>query len=74
MNSFFMKAVVLGFLSSTFAGPFNTFGGPGFPACDNVFAVYQPTSVDEMVFIVKMGADSNIPVRDSGKVRHNVCR
>jgi L-gulonolactone oxidase len=62
-----MKVVVLGFLPSTFAGPFNTFDGPGFPACHNVSAVYQPTSVVEMVSIVQMAAASNIPVRASGK-------
>lgn len=67
MNSLLTKAVVLGLLSSTFAGPFNTFDGPGFPACHNVSAVYQPTSVVEMVSIVKMAAASNIPVRASGK-------
>jgi len=67
MKSLLTKAVVLGFLASTFAGPFNTFDGPGFPACHNVSAVYQPTSVDEMVSIVKMAAGSNIPVRVSGK-------
>lgn len=62
-----MKAVLLGLLSSSFADPFNTFDGPGFPACHNVSAVYQPTSVDEMASIVKMAAASNIPVRASGK-------
>jgi L-gulonolactone oxidase len=67
MSQLLMKAVVLGFLSSTFASPFNTFDGPGFPACHNVSAVYQPTSVAEMVSIVKTAAASKIPIRASGK-------
>jgi len=66
--NFLMKIVALGFFS-TFAlgGPFNTFDGPGFPACHNVSTVYQPTSVDEMVSLVQHAAASNIPVRASGK-------
>jgi L-gulonolactone oxidase len=54
-------------LGTSSAAPYNTFDGQGFPACNNVAAVYHPTSVDEMVSIVKNAADNNIPVRASGK-------
>lgn len=47
--------------------PFNTFDGPGHPACNNVAAVYDPTSVDQMVEIVRTAARNNTPVRASGK-------
>lgn len=46
---------------------YDTSDGPGFPACHNVSAIYQPTTVDEMVSLVKMASASNIPVRASGK-------
>jgi hypothetical protein len=49
-------------LGTSSAAPYNTFGGPGFPACNNVAAVYHATSVDEMVSIIKNAADNNIPV------------
>lgn len=49
------------------AEPFNTFDGPGHPACNNVAKVYNATSVDEMVSIVRDAAKSNTPVRASGK-------
>ncbi|CZR68038.1 related to ALO1-D-arabinono-1,4-lactone oxidase [Phialocephala subalpina] len=60
-------AVTAIFIALTTAIEFDTFDGPGFPACHNVSAVYQPTSVDEMVSLVKMAATSSIPVRASGK-------
>ncbi|KAK0105011.1 hypothetical protein ONS95_004620 [Cadophora gregata] len=53
--------------SSVNAAPYNTFDGEGFPACRNVSAVYQPSSVDEMVSLVKSAAAKNTPVRASGK-------
>ncbi|KAJ1335986.1 L-gulonolactone oxidase [Microdochium nivale] len=49
------------------AGPYNTFDGPGFPACDEVAAVHYPRSVDEIVTLVKGAAASGTPVRASGK-------
>jgi L-gulonolactone oxidase len=55
------------FSTLTLAIPYNTFDGEGFPACHNVSAVHHPTSVDEMVSLVKNAAASNIPVRASGK-------
>lgn len=54
-------------LTFTSAAPYNTFDGDGFPACNNVAAVYKPTSVDEMVSLVKSAAQSSTPVRASGK-------
>lgn len=47
--------------------PYNTFDGPGHPACNNVAAVYSPSTVDEMVGIVQDAAKTNRPVRASGK-------
>lgn len=52
---------------SASAFPYNTFDGPGFPACNNVAAVHNVTSVDEMVSIVKDAAANGTPVRASGK-------
>lgn len=46
---------------------FDTFDGEGFPACNNVAATYQPSSVDEMVSLVKTAAKNGTPVRASGK-------
>lgn len=54
-------------LGSVSAFPYNTFDGPGFPACNNVAAVYNVTSVDEMVSLVKNAAANGTPVRASGK-------
>jgi L-gulonolactone oxidase len=49
------------------AEPFNTFDGPGHPACNNVAKVYNATSVEEMQSIVRDAAESSTPVRASGK-------
>lgn len=49
------------------AAPYNTFDGDGFPACNEVAAVYHPTSIDEIASIVKTAAQNNTPVRASGK-------
>ncbi|KAJ2895009.1 Fad/Fmn-containing dehydrogenase [Zalerion maritima] len=51
--------------ASTF--PFNTFDGPGFPACNDVSAVYNATSVSEMVSLVQEASTNNTPVRAAGK-------
>ncbi|KAF7288941.1 D-arabinono-1,4-lactone oxidase [Mycena indigotica] len=45
---------------------YNTFDGPGFPACNNVAKIYYPTTVDEMAAIVKNASANGIPVRASG--------
>ncbi|KAH8822612.1 hypothetical protein DL96DRAFT_1698141 [Flagelloscypha sp. PMI_526] len=46
--------------------PYNTFDGVGFPACNAVAKVWRPSTVDEMVSIVKNASASNIHVRASG--------
>lgn len=48
------------------ADVYNTFDGPGFPACNAVAKVYRPSTVDEMVSIVKTASQNGIPVRASG--------
>lgn len=53
--------------SFSYAEEFDTFDGPGFPACHNVSATYQPSSVDEMVSLVQMAIQDGTPVRASGK-------
>ncbi|KAJ7738986.1 hypothetical protein B0H16DRAFT_1729661 [Mycena metata] len=45
---------------------YNTFDGDGFPACNAVAQVYEPTSVDEIVTLVKNASAQGIPVRASG--------
>ncbi|KAJ6540523.1 hypothetical protein B0H19DRAFT_1077929 [Mycena capillaripes] len=45
---------------------YNTFDGDGFPACNAVAKVYRPSTVDEMVAIVKNASAQGIPVRASG--------
>jgi len=45
---------------------YNTFDGEGFPACNAVSHVYRPSTVDEMVEIVKNASSQGIPVRASG--------
>lgn len=69
MATIFFKAVTIGILlfKHARAGPYNTFDGDGFPACNDVAAVYHPSSVDEIVSLVQAAAQSNTPVRASGK-------
>ncbi|KAJ3515826.1 hypothetical protein NLJ89_g1515 [Agrocybe chaxingu] len=57
---------VLGLVALVRADPYNTFDGPGFPACRNVAAVHNPTTIDEAVAIVKDASARGIPVRASG--------
>ncbi|KAJ7085137.1 hypothetical protein B0H15DRAFT_847217 [Mycena belliarum] len=45
---------------------YNTFDGSGFPACNAVAKVYRPSTVDEMVAIVKSASVQGVPVRASG--------
>ncbi|KAI0008304.1 FAD-binding domain-containing protein [Xylariaceae sp. FL0662B] len=49
------------------AAPYNTFDGEGFPACNDVAAIHNVSSVDEIVEIVKEAAANGTPVRASGK-------
>ncbi|CAG8953152.1 hypothetical protein HYFRA_00003351 [Hymenoscyphus fraxineus] len=64
---FFNLPVLSLFASLATAIPYNTFDGEGSPACNNVSAIYHPSSVNEMISIVKNASASNIPVRASGK-------
>ena len=49
------------------AEPYNTFDGPGHPACNDVAAVYNPTTIDETITLVRTAAENGTPVRASGK-------
>jgi FAD/FMN-containing dehydrogenase len=49
------------------ASPYNTFDGEGFAACNNVKAVYNATSVQDMISIVRDAAKAGTRVRASGK-------
>ncbi|KAK7754644.1 hypothetical protein SLS62_003428 [Diatrype stigma] len=54
-------------LPAALAFPYNTFDGEGFPACNDVAAVHNATSVDEMASLVRTAAQEGTPVRASGK-------
>lgn len=54
-------------LPAAFAFPYNTFDGEGFPACRDVAAVHNATSVDEIVSLVREASQNGTPVRASGK-------
>lgn len=58
---------LLSLSASALALTYNTFDGPGFPACNNVSAIYNATSVDHMISLVKTAAANGTPVRASGK-------
>ncbi|KAF9034375.1 hypothetical protein BJ165DRAFT_1356392, partial [Panaeolus papilionaceus] len=44
----------------------NTFDGPGSPACHNVAAVYTPNTIEEAATIVKNASAAGVPVRAAG--------
>jgi hypothetical protein len=46
--------------------PYNTFDGPGFPACHEVSQVYSPGTIDDIVTLVKDASLKGTPVRASG--------
>ncbi|KAF5374157.1 hypothetical protein D9615_008869 [Tricholomella constricta] len=56
----------LSFLQLGAAGPYNTFDGDGFPACNNVAQVYRPSTISEIQAIVKDASRKGTPVRASG--------
>ncbi|KAK0185603.1 hypothetical protein F5146DRAFT_1070711 [Armillaria mellea] len=58
--------LTLSLLSLVAAEPYNTFDGPGFPACNAVSRVYRPSTIDEMISLVKNASVNGIPVRASG--------
>ncbi|KAG7444062.1 FAD-binding domain-containing protein [Guyanagaster necrorhizus] len=66
LNHILTFFLTLSLFSLVAAEPYNTFDGPGFPACNAVSQVYQPSTVDEIVSIVKNASDNGIPVRASG--------
>ncbi|KAG6901367.1 hypothetical protein C0995_012870 [Termitomyces sp. Mi166 len=43
----------LSFAKLAIGEPYNTFDGPGFPACNDVLQVFRPSTIDEMSAIVK---------------------
>ncbi|KAJ0387307.1 hypothetical protein COL922a_002548 [Colletotrichum nupharicola] len=49
------------------AAPYNTFDGPGFPACNDVAAVHNATSVAEIQSLVRDAVAAGQKVRASGK-------
>lgn len=53
-------------LTDAYVEPYNTFDGPGFPACNNVLKVYRPSTVSEIVSIVKNATSLGQKVRASG--------
>ncbi|KAF2638188.1 FAD/FMN-containing dehydrogenase [Massarina eburnea CBS 473.64] len=63
----FLFANLVTFFQLSSSVPFNTFDGPGHPACNDVAAVHDPKSVDEIVTIVRDAAQKGTPVRASGK-------
>lgn len=63
---FFVVIAHLGFTFEHTAVPYNTFDGEGFPACNNVAQVYRPSTVDEIVALVKDASSKGKPVRASG--------
>ncbi|GJJ13322.1 hypothetical protein Clacol_007574 [Clathrus columnatus] len=48
--------------------PYNTYDGPGFPACHSVAQIHHPSTVDEIVGIVRdvIKADNGTRIRASG--------
>lgn len=67
MVSFRAFAVVSALALTAAAEPYNTYDGPGFPACNDVAAVHNPTSVDEIQSLVNDAIDAGQKVRASGK-------
>jgi L-gulonolactone oxidase len=61
------RVAALGFALGASAAPYNTFDGAGSPACRDVKAVYNATSVANMVQLVKEASQSGTKVRASGK-------
>ncbi|KKZ63304.1 hypothetical protein EMCG_00287 [[Emmonsia] crescens] len=47
--------------------PYNTFDGPGSPACNDVVAVHDATSVDDIQCLVRDGIQAGRKIRASGK-------
>ena len=63
----FHAFVALALAVTAVAEPYNTYDGPGFPACNDVAAVYNPRSVDEIQSLVQQAIGNGQKVRASGK-------
>ncbi|KAH7232951.1 hypothetical protein BKA59DRAFT_517387 [Fusarium tricinctum] len=59
--------VVLSLVVRASAVPYNTFDGSGFPACNNVSAVHDATSIKDIQNVVQNAIQSGRRVRASGK-------
>lgn len=62
----FARSIVLGLAALVAAEPYNTYDGPGFPACHDVAAVYEPRTVDEIQGLVQDAIAAGQKVRASG--------
>ncbi|PKS12439.1 hypothetical protein jhhlp_000645 [Lomentospora prolificans] len=62
----FFRAFAMGVVALAAAEPYNTYDGPGFPACNEVAAVYEPRTVDEIQGLVKDAITAGQRVRASG--------
>ncbi|GAB1216759.1 hypothetical protein ATERTT37_005977 [Aspergillus terreus] len=58
---------ILSLALGAIAVPYNTFDGPGYPACRDVAAIHTPTSVDEIQSLVQDAIRAGQKVRASGK-------
>lgn len=65
--AFFRSLAVLSLALGSIAEPYNTFDGPGFPACNNVSAVHDATSVKDIQNIVQNAIQAGQKIRASGK-------
>jgi L-gulonolactone oxidase len=60
------SSVLAGLAALAAAEPYNTYDGPGFPACNEVAAVYDPRTVDEIQGLVQDAIAAGQKVRASG--------
>ncbi|KAH7394460.1 hypothetical protein BKA66DRAFT_301020 [Pyrenochaeta sp. MPI-SDFR-AT-0127] len=67
MARFLISTIFVLFPGLLSAEPYNTFDGPGFPACNDVARVDNPSTIDQTIAIVKNAFNTNTPVRASGK-------
>lgn len=65
LTSVLTWALALGGAASAFE--WNTFDGPGYPACHNVSEVHNATSVEDMAALVKQAVAAGKRVRAAGK-------
>lgn len=62
-----VAALTLALALTAAAIPYNTFDGPGSPACNDVVAVHDATSVDDIQCLVRDGIQAGRKIRASGK-------